>query len=232
LECLAAMPEASLHSRAMRAFAGRFVPAGEQELLASVARMLKNRPAAASIKRAAVRATRTLPLPLIDFVFDRWHAAGRTRNGRQGQVLFLERLRPLPADQQRHFDAVVRTCDQGGFRPPELAELEAAVGLRGDALLSLLDRAQDEGRIDKVGDHFYAAAIVRKVARAIRDNCLAHGEVLDIPALRDQLETSRKYLIPLLEYIDALGLTVLRGGVRRLLPSSDLNRELAAEAGA
>ena len=216
----------------MRAFASRFVVAGEQELVASVDRMLKNRPAAASIKRAAVRATRSLPLPLIDFVFDCWHAAGRTRNGRQGQVLFLERLRPLPPDQQRHFDAIVRTCDQAGFRPPELAELEAAVGLRGDALLSLLDRAQDEGRIDKVGEHFYAAAIVRKVARAIRDNCLAHGEVLDIPALRDQLETSRKYLIPLLEYIDSLGLTVLRGGVRRLLPSSELNRELAAEAGA
>jgi hypothetical protein len=33
----------------------------------------------------------------------------------------------------------------------------------------------------------------------------------------------------LLEYIDAQGLTVLRGGVRRLLPSSDLSRELAAE---
>jgi hypothetical protein len=64
---------------------------------------------------------------------------------------------------------------------------------------------------------------------AIRRNCLAHAEALDIPALRDELDTSRKYLIPLLEHVDALGLTVLRGGVRRLLASSALSRELAQE---
>ena len=63
----------------------------------------------------------------------------------------------------------------------------------------------------------------------IRDNCLANDEVLDIPSLRDGLDTSRKFLIPLLEYVDSLGLTVLRGGVRRLLPSSAISRELAAE---
>ena len=55
------------------------------------------------------------------------------------------------------------------------------------------------------------------------------AEVLDIPALRDALDTSRKYLIPLLEHLDAAGLTVLRGGVRRLLASSDLNRSLASD---
>jgi selenocysteine-specific elongation factor len=152
--------------------------------------------------------------------------------GRQGQALFVDRMKPLAQAQQQRFDRIVAECEQRGFRPPELAELEAAVGVSGDALLSLLDRAQDEGRIDKVGDHFYGASIVRTVLRAIRDNCLAHAEVLDIPALRDRLDTSRKYLIPLLEYVDALGLTVLRGGVRRLLPSSDLARELAREAGA
>ncbi len=122
-------------------------------------------------------------------------------------------------------------CDASAFRPPTLEELGAAVGLRGDALLSLVDRAQDEARLDKVGDHFYAATVVRAVLHRIRDNCLANDEVLDIPSLRDGLDTSRKFLIPLLEYVDALGLTVLRGGVRRLLPSSAICRELAAERG-
>jgi selenocysteine-specific elongation factor len=213
----------------MRAFLRRFLDAGEQEVLQSVERMLQKRPAAASIKRTALRTTKTLPQPLIDVVCDRLAAAGRVRAGRQGQLLFLERLRPLPAAQQQQFDRIAAECEQRGFRPPELAELSALVSLSGDPLLSLLDRAQDEGRIEKVGEHYYAAAIVRTVQHAIRSNCLAHGEVLDIPSLRDQLDTSRKYLIPLLEYVDSLGLTVLRGGVRRLLPSSDLNRELAAE---
>jgi selenocysteine-specific elongation factor len=227
-DALATMADVEVHRRSMRAFLRDMVEAGERELLQSVERMLQKRPAAASIARTAIRTTKTLPQPMVDHVFDRLQAAGRVRSGRRGQVLFVDRLRPLPPADQDALDRLVAWCEERGFRPPELAELEPVVGRRGDALLSLLDRAQDEGRIDKVGDHFYGNQIVRKVLRAVRDNCLRHGEVLEIPELRDQLDTSRKFLIPLLEYVDALGLTVLRGGVRRLLPSSDLNRELAA----
>mgnify|MGYP000977553475 CR=1 FL=1 len=229
MAAITTMPLVELHAKSMRVFLREHVVAGEVELLQSVDRMLAKRAAAASVKRAAIRSTKTLPQPLIECVLDRLQATGAVRNGRQGQVLFVSRLKPLPPAEQRAFDRLVGECEQRGFRPPEQAELAAAVGLDGDALLSLLDRAQDEGKIDKVGDHFYGASIVRKVAHAIRDNCVQHAEVLDIPALRDRLETSRKYLIPLLEHVDALGLTVLRGGVRRLLPSSDLARELASE---
>jgi selenocysteine-specific elongation factor len=229
LDLVGKLADVELHAKAMRAFAARFVAAGEQELQDSVARMLARRPEAASIKRTAVRTTKTLPQQLVECLWDRLLAAGKIKAGRQGTILFVERLKPLPPAQQAQFDKLVGECETRGFRPPELHELEAAVGLRGDPLLSLLDRAQDEGRIEKVGDHYYAASIVRSVCHSIRDNCLAHAEVLDIPSLRDGLDTSRKYLIPLLEHVDSLGLTVLRGGVRRLLPSSDLNRELAQE---
>lgn len=231
LDVIASMPTVELHRRPMRAFLRRFVDAGEAELAQSVERMLAKRPAAASVKRAALRATKTLPLGLVDCVVDRLQAAGRVRAGRQGQILFLERLRPLPAAQQQQIERLVAECEQRGFRPPDAAELAAVVGVSGDPLMSLLDRAQDEGRVEHVGDHFYGAAVIRSVLHEIRKNCLAHDEVLDIPALRDRLDTSRKYLIPLLEYVDSLGLTVLRGGVRRLLRSSDLSRELAADGG-
>lgn len=229
LDVLARLPEVDLDRAAMRAFLRTHVDAGEAELLQNVERMLAKRPDAASIQRAALRPTRSMPQPLVDHLFARLQAAGRVRSGRRGQVLFVDRLRPLPPAQQQKLDRICAECEQRGFRPPDLAELEAATGVTGEALLSLLDRAQDEGRIDKVGDHFYAASVVRTVLHAIRTNCLQHAEVLDIPALRDQLDTSRKYLIPLLEFVDSLGLTVLRGGVRRLLPSSALARELAAE---
>ena len=230
-EALAAMPDAHVHARERRAFFRSDLEAGERELLASVDRMLQKRPAAASIKRTAVRGTRTLPQPLIDAVLDHLQAQGRVRAGSQGQLLFVERLRPLPPDEQRRLDAIVAACTERGFKPPDLAELEQATALHGDALQGLLDRARDENRVELVGEHWYASSVVRKALHAIRSNCLQHAEVLDIPSLRDAFDTSRKYLIPLLEHVDALGLTVLRGGVRRLLASSDLNRELAREAG-
>jgi len=232
LECVSEMPEASLHSRGMRAFLTAAVEQGELELIGSVERMLQRRPDAASIKRSALRTTRTLPRQLADFVFERMQDAGRIRAGRQGQILFLDRLKPLPPDRQQLFDKVIAVCEERAFRPPEIDDLAAATGLRGDDLMSLVDRARDEGRIEKVGETYYSAKVVRSVLRSIRANCLANDEVLDIPKLRDGLDTSRKFLIPLLEYVDSLGLTVLRGGVRRLLPSSDINRELAGDEAA
>ncbi len=93
---------------------------------------------------------------------------------------------------------------------------------------SALLRAQDEERIVRVTDHYYAISAMRRAMRAVRDNCLANGGDLDIPKLRDTLETSRKYLIPLLEHLDAVGLTRLRSGVRVLLPSSRLLAEIDA----
>ena len=50
---------------------------------------------------------------------------------------------------------------------------------------------------------------------AVVENCTKNG-ALDIPSLRDRLKTSRKYLIPLLEHLDATGVT-LRQGAHRVL---------------
>ena len=50
---------------------------------------------------------------------------------------------------------------------------------------------------------------------AIVANCEAHGH-LEIPGLRDKLGTTRKFLIPLLEYFDAQGLTLRQAGHRVL----------------
>ena len=228
-DVLASMPNVHWHQRARRAFRLADLRHGELELLDSVERMLQKRAAAASIQRSALRATKSLPQPLIDAVFDDLLNQGRVRAGSQGQILFLERLRPLSGADQQRLTGIVALCTERGFRPPDRAEIEAHVQLVGDALSGLLDRAGDEGRVERVGEHFYAAPVLRSALRSIRTNCLKHDEVLDIPKLRDELDTSRKYLIPLLEHVDALGLTVLRGGVRRLLPSSALSRELGAE---
>ena len=230
LQLSQAMPEVHVHHKAARAFLVAHLQAGEAELLQSVDKILQKRAAAASMKRTALRATRTLPQPLIDAVLDLLLGCGRVRGGSQGQILFVERLRPLPPAQQASLDRLVQVCESQGHRPPTLAELQAATGLADDELHNLLARAQDENRIDAVGEHYYASSVVRKVLHLIRANCLRHGEVLEIPELRDQLDTSRKYLIPLLEHVDALGLTVLRGGVRRLLVGSELCQQLNAEA--
>ena len=228
-ELLNTVPGVHVHARSGRAFLADALEAGIGEVLASVDRMLKSTPQAASIKRAALRTTRTLPQVLKDAVLDQLQLEGRVRSASHGRVLFTERLAPLPDDQQQFLDRMIARCRERGFKPPTADELSAGLGCAPAMFKGLLARAVDEMRVEQVGDHFYAATTVRQALRAIRGNCLRHQEVLEIPELRDELGTSRRYLIPLLEYVDGLGLTRLRGGVRRLLPSSELCSSLAME---
>ncbi len=216
------------HARGRRAFDRRLAEAAIDSVLQSVDRILRDRPSAASIVRSSLRTTHDFPAELKEAVLDEMAARGQVRSGASGRLLFVDRLRPLPAAEQSALDRIVAHCEALGFRPPSQAEAAAELGIPPQKLADLVARAIDEARLEQVGDHVYGAAVIRRALVSIRDNCLAHGEVLDIPKLRDDLGTSRKYLIPLLEHVDALGLTRLRAGERRILTSSDAFAALAA----
>jgi len=72
------------------------------------------------------------------------------------------------------------------------------------------------GEVVPVGEHWYAADVLARLREVVAAHGRARGGAIDIPALRDELGTTRKYLIPLLEHFDATGLTV-RHGERRTL---------------
>ena len=74
----------------------------------------------------------------------------------------------------------------------------------------------DQDKVHHVGAGvFLSETSMSRAREAVRSNCEENGE-LDIPTLRDQLGTTRKFLIPLLEHFDATGLTV-RAGANRVL---------------
>jgi selenocysteine-specific elongation factor len=216
------------HPRGRRAFDQRLLDSGIESVAHSVDRILKDRPSAASIVRAQLRTTHDFPAELKEAVLDEMAARGQVRSGASGRLLFVGRLRPLPLDEQQSLDRIVGHCEGLGFRPPTPVEASAELGIPSAKLADLVARAIDEARLEQVGDHVYGASVIRRALVSIRDNCLANAEVLDIPKLRDDLGTSRKYLIPLLEHVDALGLTRLRAGERRILTSSDAFAALAA----
>ena len=226
-ELLRELPEVHFYERGGRAYLREIVESGRAELFQSVERMLRNKPLAASIKRAALRPSRDLPLDLQKVVLDELQKEGRVRTRSGGRVLFLDRLTPLSAGDQKLLDRLVGTCEEVGFRPLTADELREKLAMSEADYTSLFARAEDEGMVDSVGDHIYGSTVIRKALVAIRNDCLRHDGELNIPELRDERGTSRKYLIPLLEYVDGLGLTQLRSGVRRLISTSELNEELS-----
>lgn len=133
-----------------------------------------------------------------------------------GQVARPGRAAELDPAARELCERVAAALERGAFQPPQGAELATAVGARETEVARALETLVDQGRAVDVGKGFhFSAAKLEEARAAIVDNCTRHGQ-LEIPDLRDRLDTTRKWLIPLLEHFDVQGLT-LRQGAHRVL---------------
>ncbi|HEX6628808.1 MAG TPA: selenocysteine-specific translation elongation factor [Gemmatimonadaceae bacterium] len=97
--------------------------------------------------------------------------------------------------------------------PPSVGELVSRYGSSVPALLHMLER---QGRIVQVErDRYYDRSALEAMITQLRES-LKPGQVYAPAQLRDVLGSSRKFLIPFLEFCDRRGITERRGDGRVL----------------
>ncbi|MEM6568029.1 MAG: selenocysteine-specific translation elongation factor [Planctomycetota bacterium] len=113
-------------------------------------------------------------------------------------------------------DRLVALFDAARFQPPSPDELATELGAPRPAVDAVVQLCVDERSVEHVGGELFVSAAVLDEARAaVIANC-EKNESLEIPELRDALQTTRKFLIPILEHFDTEGLTLRQAG-RRVL---------------
>jgi selenocysteine-specific elongation factor len=133
-----------------------------------------------------------------------------------GRVRPCGRSAELSSEQAELQGRVEERVQTAAHQPPTSQELVQALEARPEDVRAALESLCDAGRLVHVGDGLHLARAHYDAAReAIVENCRAHGH-LEIPALRDRLATTRKFLIPLLEHFDAQGLTIRQASNRIL----------------
>ncbi|MEX2558038.1 MAG: selenocysteine-specific translation elongation factor [Actinomycetota bacterium] len=116
----------------------------------------------------------------------------------------------LSPEHQAARDRLIHALEAGGLAPPPMKELVATHGAPLVAALA------DSGEIVVVAtDIVFAHEVYERARRAIADAVRAEGP-LTASRIREVLGTTRKYLIPLLEHLDAVGFTKRSGDVRAL----------------
>ena len=102
------------------------------------------------------------------------------------------------------------------WSPPDLAELTAASGAAKPAVVDML-RVMERNRtvVRASPDVYFLRDAVDRVKATLKEHLPPRGTVTPA-ALRDLLQTSRKYVIPLLELLDREGVTIRIGDTRRL----------------
>jgi len=99
---------------------------------------------------------------------------------------------------------------RGGYTPPTSKELIGKDGVRKEALEFLLTT----GKAIKIGPTLvFHTERWNEIIEIIKE-MLSGGETLSVSALREKLGSSRKFVVPILEETDRLGVTERQGDVR------------------
>ncbi len=113
-------------------------------------------------------------------------------------------------EQQRAIDALMARFYSAPYTTPSVKESEAAVGT--DVLMALLD----QGKLIKVSDEvLFLPQTYNAMIERIRAHIQQNGSIT-VAQVRDLFDTSRKYALALLEYLDSKGIT-RRVGDERVL---------------
>jgi selenocysteine-specific elongation factor len=189
----------------------RLVSAGRLErLVETLERVLaehhRTRPLERGLARAAARAATGLSSAAFDELLG--HASGVVAEGALIR-LASHRVALDPAQEQARAELLAR-IDGAGFQPPPAKELGA-----DPALVRAL---VDSGELVAIGD-FYLTAPRAAEARARVRAAIDQRGPLTVAEIRDLLGTTRKYAVPLCEWLDQTGATLRRGDTRILGPT-------------
>jgi selenocysteine-specific elongation factor len=123
----------------------------------------------------------------------------------------------LSANLRKLKDKVVAAYQEAGFAPPEPGGFAGAAGGNAANLKDLFDVCVAEGYLVRITEEVYLHSEVEaEMRRRIAERLASGGAGLTVAEIRDLLGTTRKYAVPLCEYLDRVGVTRREGDLRVL----------------
>jgi len=135
----------------------------------------------------------------------------------EGSKLKLPGFKPaVGKDQGLYKDKIVEAIKKGGSQPPVRDELPALFGITDRDAKDLLKLLADEGRVVRINDSLYLDKAVLESIKTDLVKFLREKKEIVVAEFRDIAKTSRKFAVPILEYLDSQKLTQ-RVGDKRVL---------------
>lgn len=150
---------------------------------------------------------------LVGAVIDRLLAAKQLV--RDGDRLARADFKPkLSVNQRAIKDRIVAAYAAARFQPPDPESFAGAAGGNAGSLRDLFDVAVAEGHLVKITPTLYLhASAEAELCRQVTER-LAGNAGLTVAEIRDILGTTRKYAVPLCEYLDRVRVTRRQGDLR------------------
>ncbi|HEV8230549.1 MAG TPA: selenocysteine-specific translation elongation factor [Candidatus Limnocylindria bacterium] len=180
-------------------------------------------PLRAGAPREEARSALGLPAKRFSALVDRLVADGRVVE--RGSALALPGHRPrLSEEQERRWGTARAALAKDPLQPPTPAQLEAEHGLDREMVAALAER----GDVVRIGTEAVVLPdAVARFANIVVDELAAKGTIT-VARARDLSGSSRKHVLPLLQFLDDQGLTRRHGDDRILVLTPEAAQQRVA----
>jgi selenocysteine-specific elongation factor len=123
----------------------------------------------------------------------------------------------LSNNQRKLKERLLSAYQQAGFQPPEPSSFIGLAAGNAGSLNDLFDVCSAEGQLVRIASDIYLHVDSEEdMRRRITERLHQASGGLTVAEIRDLLGTTRKYAVPLCEYLDRIGLTRREGDLRLL----------------
>lgn len=134
----------------------------------------------------------------------------------------------LSKSQKQLLEQLVQQFKQKKLLAPLVSELESTATKNKDSIVELLALAVENGDLVKISNDLYLHQQTMQEVFDKLTTALTSSDGLPVSDIRQVLDTTRKYAVPICEYCDQIGFTVREGDLRKLNPKP-LNQQLEPE---
>ncbi len=226
-------PSAATATLGRLASAGRIVGAGKDRWLATAVRdaaagLVCERlrafhdaePMLAWADAAPIRAALGADDATFEAIARHLEQVGRVEIEKGGRLRERGRAPRLAPEEERVRAILVAELSRTPFAPPSLADLARAAGASASTVERLLGLLLQTREVVRAQDIWFTSAAIARATEIIGGLAKKRNGEIVVPEVRDALGTTRKYLIPLLEYLDSASVTVRRGDKRYFVARS------------
>ncbi|MFM7844932.1 MAG: SelB C-terminal domain-containing protein, partial [Planctomycetota bacterium] len=188
-----------------------------ERVVAVLSRLHADHPLKLSVERTKV-ASRLEYLgetAILDALLEMLRAAGRLRVSERGVTLAGHGPK-LSHNEQKLLADLVARIQQAGVEPPSVSQCQQLATKFAQTVPQLLQLAADDGQLVAISSEFFLHATIERQVREQLTVALQTAGGLTVSQIREILKTSRKYAVPLCEYLDRIGFTVRNGDLRQL----------------
>ena len=150
-----------------------------------------------------------------DALLDRLVEGGTVRND-HGKVALTGFSPQLTPAQERLRGQLLTAWQEAALKPPEPTEFCQTMSCNESELRQIIDLCTAQGELVHIKDDIFLHQEVESTMRSQLLRALANGKRLTVSEIRDFLMTSRKFAVPICEYLDRIGFTRRDGDLRSL----------------